>query len=64
MDKLTFDEWIKQLESIMQTWDEKHGTLPYDLPLASSTGLDSWRDYYHDDFTPQGAFDEDKACWF
>jgi hypothetical protein len=64
--KLTFEMWLDALEVIMKAWDDKHGNLPYDLPLERTGhpgNVNSWRDSYDDGMTPQEAFDSDQTYW-
>lgn len=62
-DRVFSDEWLPELESIMQDWDRSWSNLPYSLPLKDSTGLDCWRDMFDDGLTPEQAFAEDQLCW-
>lgn len=62
----TFSEWLGILESIMRAWDEKHGNLPYTLPLTHDENEGNrlcWKDSYDDGMTPQEAFDADQMYW-
>jgi hypothetical protein len=60
----SFAEWIVDLEKIMDGWKEKHGEKPYgDGPLSMTTGLESWRDFYDDGYSPLDAFEEDRTNW-
>lgn len=54
-----FLRWIVALEAVMLQHEKTHGWMPYALPLAESTGLDCWRGYYDDEYSPESAFSED-----
>lgn len=58
-----FVAWMAELEKIVGDFGEKHEGHPYGAPLAKSTGLDCWHDYYTSDYSPQAAFDEDRTYW-
>jgi hypothetical protein len=61
-----FSTWLDQLEAIMRSWHEKHGNLPYALPLVRDPKCEaviSWRDSYDDGMTPQQAFESDQSYW-
>ena len=51
------------LERIMQEWDLVYGNLPYTLPLLDSTGLECWKCFYIDGYTPEHTFAEDQQAW-
>lgn len=60
----TFDLWIAGLERAMDAWAARHGERPYgDGSLAETTGLECWRDYYEDGYSPHEAFLEDQSYW-
>ena len=57
------DEWIPELERIMELWDSRHKNLPYQLPLEHHTGLDCWQIMFDNGLSPNEAFEDDKDCW-
>ena len=65
-DFAAWESWLSELERIMRAWDDKHGNLPYSLPLTSGEHEGNrlcWMDSYDDGMTPQEAFDEDLTYW-
>jgi hypothetical protein len=58
-----FMKWIADLEQVMRDWGAKYGNVPYEIPLAESTGLWCWHPYYADDYSPEDAFSEDQTYW-
>ena len=58
-----FEGWLEKLEAVMREWDKAWGNLPYTLPLSDSTGLECWREYYDDGYTPEATFYDDQSCW-
>jgi len=60
----TFEEWITALELVMDDWGAKNDGRPYGSgSLAETTGLDCWRGYYNDGYSPRDAFSEDQTYW-
>ena len=61
----TFEAWIADLEIIMDEYAAEYGGgRPYgDGTLAEMTGLESWRGYYDDAYSPREAFEEDQTYW-
>ena len=59
----TFDQWVTELERIMEEWDSEYGNLPYTLPLKASTGLGCWRESFEDGMSPAEAFASDQNYW-
>ena len=51
--------WVAELEKEMVAFSRDSGYLPYDLPLAKSTGLTCWHQSYEDGMTPEEAFASD-----
>lgn len=61
-----FREWLGELNTLMTAWHEKHGNLPYELPINTKANEDNalaWRDSFDDGMTPQEAFDVDQSYW-
>ncbi len=58
-----FMQWFGELEDVITAFAKKIGEHPYGLPLARSTGIACWHQYYLDDYTPQRAFNEDRTYW-
>lgn len=58
-----WQSWLSELERIMGEWQAAWGNLPYKLPLRESTGLDCWREYYDDEYTPERTFYDDQSAW-
>lgn len=58
-----FMGWVSEFDRIATEFGAKHEGHPYGGPVADSTGLDCWFDYYDSGYTPQSAFDEDRAYW-
>ena len=51
--------WVSELEVEMKKFEAANGWLPYDLPLAKSTGLNCWHDSYADGDSPLAALESD-----
>lgn len=58
-----FMEWFAELEGIISAFGKTVGEHPYGKPLAKSTGMKCWHDFYAEGFSPQDAFDEDRTYW-
>lgn len=58
-----FMTWLGELEGLMRRHESLHGWCPYDLPLADSTGLQCWHDYYKDGYTARDALNEDLSAF-
>ncbi|MGI9296394.1 MAG: hypothetical protein ACR2QC_00675 [Gammaproteobacteria bacterium] len=56
-----FADWVDELEQVILSFEKKSGWRPYDIPLAVSTGLACWREWYDDGMTPQEAFESDQS---
>ena len=54
-----FIVWVSELEVAIKDFERTNGYLPYDLPLAKSTGLTCWHQSYEDSMTPVEALDSD-----
>ena len=56
--KLTFEDWLVRLAAAFAIKAPLEGA-----GYVNDCGVESWRDYYEDGFSPEDAADEDMSYW-